>query len=1327
MKKMEYENIVTLSALRYDAAIFDLDGVLTKTETLHAKAWKETFDPVLKLHAGEEPFRAFDIQKDYLNYVDGRPRLDGIRIFLASRGIELQEGSPDDPEDAETVYALGNKKNRCFLDLLKKGVKLYESSIELVQKMKNFGLSMAVVSSSKNCKAILESVNLTALFDVIVDGVELQHLGLKGKPEPDLFLEAAKRLGADPARAIVFEDSIAGIKAARKGNFGNIIGVDRSGHSKALKALKAAGADHVVTTLAALDIRTETTELPSAFDSFEMIEKQLRDREVVFCFDYDGTLTPIVSHPQDAYLSESMKTMLMKLSNQCTVAVISGRGLGDIKSRIGIKGIYYAGSHGFEIEGPGIKMEYEPALAFLEDLDALETELKSMLEDVEGAFVERKKFSIALHYRNVSKSELPLIEKAATESLQRYPKLRKTLGKKVYELQPGLEWNKGKAIEWIGDTLMVKNKGSKIVYMGDDITDEDAFYAIQGYGIGVLVDGEKARYTSAHYRIENVEAVPRFIDILSSSIEQGNIWALAYNSYDPGKEKLREVLCALGNGYFVTRAAFPGAEADEVHYPGTYIAGGYNRLQTQIEGESVKNEDLVNMPDWLVLKFRIEEDKWWSIDETNILFFRQEIDIKEGVLHRLIHICDEKGRETRIIERRVVHIVDKHIAALELTIIPVNWSGMIEVESGINGNIKNEGVQRYSKLANRHLRLIESREIDRETLLLKMQTVQSELTIAQTVRTRIYRENELIAAKTKGIRDRAYVGQCYRVEKLEAGEHLHIEKNMALFTSRDYAVSNPALEALLSAEDAKRFEVLLESHRVAWKQLWEHFDFHLDLRNVEEDYPAIRTLHLYAFHLLQTASIHSLDMDVGIPARGWHGEAYRGHIFWDEVIIFPFFNYRLPYITRSLILYRYRRLKEARRAAAELGYKGAMYPWQSGSNGREETQKIHLNPRSKRWLPDNSYLQRHVNAAIVYTIWHYYEVSGDFDFIYFYGAEMILEIARFWTSIASYNETEERYEIIGVMGPDEYHDSCPGDDTPGLRNNAYTNMMAVFVLNKALEMQRLFSTRSFNELCERLQIEAAEIEKWEDIRTKMKIPFHDDGIISQFEGYEALDELDWEHYRKKYGNIRRLDRILEAEKKSTNTYKVSKQADVLMLFYLFSNEELEGLFKQLGYRFESDMIRRNVDYYLQRSSNGSSLSQVVHAWVNARMDREKSWEFFNEALMTDIEDIQDGTTPEGIHLGAMAGSIDMIQRCYTGLEARDDILRLNPLLPPELRKIELHLHYRRQWLHLIIQPDKIIVQALDSCAKPITVEVKGERFTLTSGTVKEIIYPKEEL
>jgi alpha,alpha-trehalase len=1324
VKKIKENHSFTLSALRYRAAVFDLDGVVTRTETLHAQAWKEAFDPFLKEQAGGGDFRPFDIKDDYLNYVDGRPRLDGIRTFLASRGIERPEGQPDDPEDAGTVYALGNKKNRSFLALLKQGVKLYEPAIELIWKLKNFGLAIAIVSSSKNCKAILENANITSLFDTVVDGVDLQHLDLKGKPAPDLFLEAARRLGADPGRSMAFEDAVAGVEAAKAGAFGTVIGVDRADHAK---ALKAAGADYVVTTLAALDIRTTTTELPSALDAFDRIEKRIRDREVVLYLDYDGTLTPIVSHPEDAHLSEAMRSLLMKLSNQCTIAVVSGRGLGDIKSRVGIKGIYYAGSHGFEIEGPGIKMEYDEAKPFIEKLDALETELKTALEGVKGAYVERKKYSIALHYRNVPEAQQSRFDQVADESLDRYPELRKTLGKKVYELQPDLDWDKGKAIEWIGNALRVDRTVSKGIYIGDDITDEDAFEAIQVHGIGVLVDGAETRETAAHYRLEGVEETQRFLEALSASIEKGNIWSLAYNGYEPDREKLREVLCALGNGYFVTRAAFPGTSAGSVHYPGTYLAGGYNRLKSGIAGREVKNEDLVNLPDWLVLKFRIDGGEWCSIDKADILFFRQELDIKEGVLHRLVHLCDPMGRETKVIERRLVHMADKHIAALELTIIPVNWSGAIDVESGINGNVKNEGVKRYSKLASRHLKLLESEEAGPETLLLKMQTVQSELTVAQTVRTRIYRDDKLLEAEAETVKNRAYIARRYRVGPLEAGTHLHIERSLALYTSKDSAISNPALEALLAAQEARRFASLLDSHRVAWKQLWDRYDFRLDLNETAGDHFVVRTLHLYAFHLLQTASIHSLDMDVGIPARGWHGEAYRGHIFWDEVIIFPFFNYRLPHITRSLIRYRYRRLREARRAAAELGYRGAMFPWQSGSNGKEETQKLHLNPRSRRWLEDNSHLQRHVNSAIVYTIWHYYEVSADFDFLYFYGAEMILEIARFWSSIATYNETEERYEIIGVMGPDEYHDGYPGSDTPGLRNNAYTNIMAVFVLNKALEMQQLLSTRSFNELCERLQIEAVEIERWEQIRTRMKIPFHDEGIISQFEGYETLEELDWGYYRKEYESIERLDRILESEQKSTNRYKVSKQADVLMLFYLFSNEELEGLFNQLGYGLDADMIRNNIDYYLQRTSNGSSLSRVVHAWVNARMDRGKSWAFFKEALNTDIEDIQGGTTPEGIHLGAMSGSIDIIQRCYTGLEARDNVLRLNPSLPEELRKIELHLHYRRQWLHLIIRPEQLTIRALDSCAKPIAVEVKGERFMLESGSVREILYPKEKL
>ena len=160
----------------------------------------------------------------------------------------------------------------------------------------------------------------------------------------------------------------------------------------------------------------------------------------------------------------------------------------------------------------------------------------------------------------------------------------------------------------------------------------------------------------------------------------------------------------------------------------------------------------------------------------------------------------------------------------------------------------------------------------------------------------------------------------------------------------------------------------------------------------------------------------------------------------------------------------------------------------------------------------------------------------------------------------------------------------------------------------------------------------------------MYVPFHDDGIISQFEGYEKLRELDWEHYRTRYGNIQRLDLILEMENDSANRYKVSKQADVLMLFYLFSSEEIGELFERLGYPFEYETIPRNVAYYAARSSHGSTLCRVVYAWVLARSDRQRAMDFFAEALQSDVSDVQQGTTAEGVHLGAMAGTVDLVQR-----------------------------------------------------------------------------------
>ena len=270
--------VVTLSPRDYDAVLFDLDGVLTKTATVQAAAWKRLFDRFLAQWAADTgaAFVAFDIDADYRRYVDGKPRDDGVVAFLASRGITLPVGAPADGPDAHTVHALGRLKDHYFLQHLEQhGVEPDDAALALVRTLRAHEVKTAVVSSSNNCAVVLEAAGISLLFDTRVDGMELTRLALNGKPAPDAFLEAAQRLQVEPSRAVVVEDAIAGVEAGRAGRFGCVIGVDRGGQSK---ALREAGAGVVVTTLAQVQVAVEP---PSAwslvFDGFDPAREGIRE------------------------------------------------------------------------------------------------------------------------------------------------------------------------------------------------------------------------------------------------------------------------------------------------------------------------------------------------------------------------------------------------------------------------------------------------------------------------------------------------------------------------------------------------------------------------------------------------------------------------------------------------------------------------------------------------------------------------------------------------------------------------------------------------------------------------------------------------------------------------------------------------------------------------------------------------------------------------------------------------------------------------------------------------------------------------------------------
>jgi trehalose/maltose hydrolase-like predicted phosphorylase len=309
------------------------------------------------------------------------------------------------------------------------------------------------------------------------------------------------------------------------------------------------------------------------------------------------------------------------------------------------------------------------------------------------------------------------------------------------------------------------------------------------------------------------------------------------------------------------------------------------------------------------------------------------------------------------------------------------------------------------------------------------------------------------------------------------------------------------------------------------------------------------------------------------------------------------------------------------------------------------------------------------------------------------------------------------------MGPDEYHTGYPENPGGGLNDNAYTNVMAAWVCSQAYEIMTVIQGHDLEDLRGRLKIDTADVERWKHVSHRMFVPFLDGGLISQFDGYEDLLELDWERYRNKYRNIERLDLILEAEGDSTNRYRLAKQADVLMLLYVLGKEELLTCLGQLGYTMSGGQLEATVDYYLARTAHGSTLSRVAHASVLAGMDPDRAWETFREALDADLDDTQGGTTRSGIHLGAMAASIDVIQRSLAGLRITKDALLFAPMLPKVLNRVGFRIRYRDQMLFIRLEHGRLSVTAASGDAAPVLVRVGLEEAMIAAGGHRQFQLP----
>ncbi len=790
-------------------------------------------------------------------------------------------------------------------------------------------------------------------------------------------------------------------------------------------------------------------------------------------------------------------------------------------------------------------------------------------------------------------------------------------------------------------------------------------------------------------------------------------WKLEYHDYKTDNERSREALLAIGNGYFGTRGAMEESEANNVNYPGTYIAGVYNKLETQVSGKKVSNEDFVNCPNWLPVRFKIDEGEWVNINQSNIMEIHRKIDFKTGVLSRSVLVKDEEGHISKIESERFASMSEMHLAALRYKITPVNYSGNLTLWTALDGTVINSGVERYKTLNSKHLNPLKEVAEDNFISLLT-ETNQSHIKIAESASLDITLNEKPVDTEWVFSLETGLVSAFFEAE-IEKGQTLELNKTVGIYTSRE--VENPLEESLKLVRNDNSYNHILDESTKERNKLWKEIDIIINGNRLSQ-----KLIRLHLYHLLISASPNNEKLDASVTARGLHGEAYRGHIFWDELFILPFYDIHMPETARALLMYRYRRLDKAREYAGQFGYKGAMFPWQSGSDGSEETQTLHLNPVSGHWGDDYSSLQRHVSLAVAYDVWEYYHITDDKPFLENYGMEIFLEVCRFWESKTVWNEKYGRYSISGVMGPDEFHEKYPDAKEGGLTDNAYTNIMVAWLFKMADNLLNEISSESKSLLFSALNITDGEVNRWQEIRKKLRLVINEDGIIAQYDGYFDLKELDWDYYRKKYGNVYRMDRILKAEGKSADEYKVAKQADMLMTFYNLEKEVVDSLISEMGYKLPADYLEKNMEYYLKRTSHGSTLSRVVHARLAQIIgNKALSWELYSNALSSDYNDIQGGTTGEGIHAGVMAGTIMIALSTYAGVNLKNDTVEIFPQLPGTWNNMTFRFRFKGVVYQVKIDNYNVLLKT----DKQVILMVFNKKVKLNANEEIEFTHPEK--
>ena len=704
---------------------------------------------------------------------------------------------------------------------------------------------------------------------------------------------------------------------------------------------------------------------------------------------------------------------------------------------------------------------------------------------------------------------------------------------------------------------------------------------------------------------------------------------------------------AIGNGFLGVRGSLE--QPTVASRPRTFIAGLFDGSQAKPPVPS-----LVTAPDWLRFELLVNGEAL-SLERGRTLDHSRSLDFRRGLLLSNLKQELENGVAVVIRALRFVSLQERGAGVLR-ALIEVGEPARLELEVSLGP-------------------LTESLEEVGETFgvaIFRVKGRPQKLAVGAT--SRLLVDGALLSAEAG---EPGVVRWSWAARPNQTADLTRI---VGFAKAGSVDLADRGVRGLVRpAASAARVERLYRQHLRAWQRRWLESD-----TVVEGDDVSQRALRFALYHLISAANPR--DEHVSIGARALSGDGYKGHVFWDtEIFLLPFYTLTWPAAARSLLMYRFHTLPAACAKAETLGFRGALYAWESADTGEETTPPFALGPQ-RQVIPIRSGVQEHhISADIAYAVWKYWQATRDTRFLLDAGAEILLETSRFWASRARL-EDDDRYHIRDVIGPDEYHE--------GVDDNAYTNVMATFNLECGLKVAGLLERRwpdCWAALKGKLVLSSEELALWKDVQQKLFTGFDKEtGIFEQFSGFFALEEVDLKAFASRTAP---MDVVLGPER--TRRSQVIKQADVVMLLAL------------LGDQFDRRVHEANFAYYEPRTGHGSSLSPASHAMVAARLAHvELAKRLFDETAAIDLDDTM-GNAAAGVHIAALGGLWQAAVFGFAGLQIEDSGLRLDPHLPEDWRRLAFPIQWRGRLVRIEVEREPAALWVTLERGRPVSVTVGG--------------------